>query len=217
MTQVLDFGEVRLLDMMGSDKAVADGARISTASVATSPEQDKALIDYLYTHGHMTPFEMVELKFYVKAPIFVAREWFRYRSGHFNEASLRYREAPTEFYTPKTFRRQARKNRQSSEGEIENSIAAQETWKTVIEAASAAVATLRQLGVARELANRLLPMCVYTEFYWKVDLRNCFHFLDERLAPDAQWEIRQYAAAVDAIVREVLPVVYAVRKENVED
>lgn len=211
---VLDKGFVRLVDVMGSDQAIVQAARVSYGEGTKTVREDAALIDYLMRHRHTSPFEMVEFKFHVKAPLFVARQWFRHRTASVNEISGRYSVLKEEFYEPKAFRRQARRNKQASEGTLLDE-EAMALAKEAEEEAYAAYQALLQKGVAREMARMVLPLSLYTEFYWKQDLHNLFHFLKLRLAPEAQWEIRQYAQAIAEIVKARVPLAWAAFEEHV--
>lgn len=211
---VLDKGFVRLVDQMGSDQAIVQAARVSYGEGTKTVREDRALIDYLMRHRHTSPFEMVEFKFHVKAPLFVARQWFRHRTASVNEVSGRYSVLKGEFYEPEAFRRQAGKNKQGSEGVLldEEALA---LVKEAEKGAYAAYQALLQKGVAREMARMVLPLSLYTEFYWKQDLHNLFHFLKLRLAPEAQREIREYARAIAAILKERVPLAWAAFEEHV--
>jgi len=211
---VLDKGFVRLVDQMGDDRAIVQAARVSYGEGTKTVREDKALIDYLMRHGHTSPFEMVVFKFHVKAPIFVVRQWFRHRTASANEVSGRYSVLKEEFYEPEAWRGQAKRNRQASEGSFEDEEAGL-LLRRVEEEAYRAYRTLLEKGVAREMARMVLPLNLYTEFYWKQDLHNLFHFLRLRLAPEAQWEIRRYAEAIAGIVKERVPLAWAAFEEHV--
>lgn len=207
--QVLDHGEVTLVDFMGSDLSVVQGARISNG--AALPDwrgaPDERLIKFLAENGHMSPFEHAIAKFYVKAPIFVTREWQRHRTFSYNERSGRYKEFEPEFYEPTIWRAQDSKNKQSSIEDPDLSYAgaihavacdnAFKQYKRMIEG-----------GVAREMARMVLPVATYTEFYATGNFRNWMHFLSLRNTPEAQWEIRVYAAAIAEILKEKMPLSY---------
>ena len=210
---VLDKGFVRLVDQMGDDRAIVQAARVSYGEGTKTVREDAALIDYLMRHRHTSPFEMVVFKFHVKAPIFVARQWFRHRTASVNEISGRYSILKEEFYAPEAFRKQAKRNKQASEGALldEEALA---LLRKVEQEAYGAYRALLEKGVAREMARMVLPLNLYTEFYWKQDLHNLFHFLKLRLAPEAQWEIRQYARAIAEIVKERVPLAWAAFEEH---
>ncbi len=211
---VLDKGFVRLVEVMGDDHAIVQAARVSYGEGTKSLREDKALIDYLMRHRHTSPFEMVEFKFHVKAPLFVVRQWFRHRTASVNEISGRYSVLKEEFYEPPAWRRQARRNKQGSEGALLDEEASRLLQETQAQAYAAYQALLEK-GVAREMARMVLPLNLYTEFYWKQDLHNLFHFLKLRLAPEAQWEIRQYAKAMAEIVRARVPLAWASFEEHI--
>ncbi|GGN01760.1 flavin-dependent thymidylate synthase [Thermus composti] len=211
---VLDKGFVRLVDQMGDDRAIVQAARVSYGEGTKTVREDAALIDYLMRHRHTSPFEMVVFKFHVKAPLFVARQWFRHRTASVNEVSGRYSVLKEEFYEPETFRRQAKGNKQASEGAFHDEEALA-LLKGVEEEAYRAYQALLERGVAREMARMVLPLNLYTEFYWKQDLHNLFHFLKLRLAPEAQWEIRAYAKAIAEILKERVPLAWQAFEEHV--
>ncbi len=213
--KVLDKGFVRLVEAMGGDHSIVQAARVSYGEGTKTVREDRALIDYLMRHRHTSPFEMVVFKFHVKAPIFVARQWFRHRTASVNEISGRYSILKEEFYEPASWRKQARKNKQASEGEVEEGEELTALLKRVEEEAYGAYRALLEKGVAREMARMVLPLNLYTEFYWKQDLHNLFHFLALRLAPEAQLEIREYAKAIAEIVKAHVPMAYAAFEEHV--
>ncbi|MER3451049.1 MAG: thymidylate synthase (FAD) [Thermus sp.] len=211
---VLDKGFVRLVDQMGGDQAIVQAARVSYGEGTKTYREDKALIDYLMRNRHTSPFEMVEFKFHVKAPLFVVRQWFRHRTASVNEISGRYSILKEEFYEPKAWRRQAKENKQGSEGGFQD----EEAVSLLREAQGTAYRTYQALlekGVAREMARFTLPLNLYTEFYWKQDLHNLFHFLKLRLDPHAQWEIREYARAIAEIVKAHVPLAWESFEEHV--
>lgn len=212
--RVLDKGFVRLVDLMGDDSSVVQAARVSYGEGTKSYREDRALIDYLMRHRHTSPFEMVEFKFHVKAPLFVVRQWFRHRTASVNEISGRYSVLKEEFYEPALFRRQAKENKQGSEGGFRD----EEALTLLREANRVAYRTYQALlekGVAREMARFTLPLNLYTEFYWKQDLHNLFHFLKLRLDGSAQWEIRAYAQAIAEIVKAKLPICWESFEEHI--
>lgn len=213
--RVLDYGEVELVSANASDLSVVAAARVSHgveyANASKGPQSDERLIRYLMEHDHGTPFEHNLFTFYVKAPIFVVREWHRHRVGwSYNEVSGRYTELPEEYYVPVRIRVAAPKNRQGSvplpeadwllEGLASYEITSQSM------AAHATYRRLLEAGVARELARLVLPLNTYTAFYATCNARSLMHFLRLRQAEDAQWEIRQYADAMAAIFAETMPI-----------
>jgi len=211
---VLDQGFVRLVEMMGSDAAIVRAARVSYGEGTKTVREDAALIDYLMRHRHTSPFEMVEFVFHVRAPIFVARQWFRHRTASYNEVSGRYSVLEERFYRPAAWRSQDEANKQGSKGAYEDP-EADRLLEEAYKKAYAAYQRLLEKGVAREEARIVLPLGLYTEFYFKQDLHNLFHFLKLRLAEDAQFEIREYAKAIAAIVKERVPLAWAAFEEHV--
>ena len=215
---VLDRGFVRLVDYMGGDASIVQAARVSYGAGTKSVREDRNLINYLMRHRHTTPFEMVELKFHVKLPIFVARQWIRHRTANVNEQSLRYSVMPDEFYVPaeETIGFQSKRNRQGRESEeVPPELRARVV--TVLRDATERLypeyERLIEDGIARELARICLPVSAYTEWYWKIDLHNLFHFLSLRADPHAQYEIRAYADALITCTRAVAPMAYAAFEE----
>lgn len=207
--EVLDLGYIELLDTMGDDKTIADSARVSYASAKTRSE-DAKLIDHLVRNRHTSPLEMVEFRFEVKAPLFVARQWFRHRTANFNEISGRYSEMQAEFYIPDgdDIRGQGvGKNKQVGDGSLLREV--QDYARDVIRKSSEAsylnYAFLLAGGVCREQARMVLPLNLYTRFIYKTDLHNLLHFLKLRLAPDAQEEFRVYARAILAMIEPKVP------------
>jgi thymidylate synthase (FAD) len=204
--KVLDKGFVRLVDFMGGDQGVVDAARVSYGGVSKGAEADKKLIAYLLTHDHGTPFEHSVFKFHVKAPIFVARQWFRHRMASYNEVSFRYTEVKDSFYMPARWRGQDKKNKQGSTAAAElNQPALHELFKAHVDRALAAYKEMIGLGVAREMARMVLPVNLYTEFYWTVNARSLMNFVSLRADVHAQWEIQQYGEALARAFREEMP------------
>lgn len=209
----LDKGFLRLVDTMGGDEAIVQAARVSYGKGTRKISQDRGLIRYLMRHRHTTPFEMVELKFHAKMPIFVARQWVRHRTANINEYSLRYSEARDEFYIPDRdhIHFQSRVNKQGRElTEVPAELADRviRYFREISERSFALYSELNQAGIARELARAVLPVNLYTEWYWKNDLHNIFHFLKLRMDPHAQYEIRQYAKAMAVLVEKVAPIAF---------
>lgn len=194
---VLDHGVVRLVDHMGDDRRIVDAARVSYQKGTKATSDDRGLIRYLLRNRHTTPFEKVRFEFHVKLPIFIARQWMRHRMGSFNEISARYSEAEDCFYTPRQMRKQSKSNRQGSSGETID-VDIEGTYSSAYEEYTA----LLEQGVAREQARTVLPVGIYTEFYWTVDLWNLMHFLSLRLDGHAQQEIQDYGRAILSLVRE---------------
>ena len=211
--KVLDHGFVRLVDYMGGDAAIVQAARVSYGEGTKKVSEDRALIRYLMRRRHTSPFEMVEFKFHIKLPIFVARQWIRHRTANVNEYSGRYSVMKEEFYIPeaKDIRFQSTVNKQSrSEEEVPDELKRRfiDFLKRTHAASYEEYERLIDEGLARELARIGLPLSLYTEWYWKIDLHNLFHFLRLRLDPHAQLEIRQYAHVMADMVKVVCPMAY---------
>lgn len=211
---VLDRGFVRLIDYMGGDASIVQAARVSYGVGTKTVREDRNLINYLMRHRHTTPFEMVELKFHVKLPIFVARQWIRHRTANVNEQSLRYSVMPDEFYIPApgSIGFQSRSNRQGRAvedvpDELRQRIV--DLLRGAVDASYPVYQELLEAGIAREIARMCLPVSAYTQWYWKIDLHNLFHFLSLRGDPHAQSEIRAYAGALADCAKAVAPLAYA--------
>lgn len=209
----LDHGFVRLVDYMGDDAAIVQAARVSYGNGTKTVHEDRGLIRYLLRHKHTTPFEMVEFKFHIKLPIFIARQWIRHRTANVNEYSGRYSEMTDEFYLPEKeqLRTQSTVNKQGRSDEaIENDMALSMIGK--MEATQTNLYSeykdMLDNGLARELARINLPLSNYTEWYWKIDLHNLFHFLKLRIDPHAQYEIRVFGEAMAEIVKQIVPVAW---------
>jgi thymidylate synthase (FAD) len=209
---VLDHGFVALLDYMGSDAAVEQAARVSYGAGTRKVSETRGLIRYLRRHRHTTPSEMVELKFHCAMPMFVARQWIRHRTASVNELSARYSLMPLLFYTPKPehFEFQSRSNKQGREGGVAPEVyrEAVERWERLRASAGETYGWLLEQDVAREIARIDLPVSTYTQWYWKIDLHNLLHFLSLRVDPRAQWEIREFARVIAAMVKRVAPLSY---------
>ena len=203
----LDKGFVRLVDSMGGDDAIVQSARVSYGKGTSKVSQDRGLIRYLMRHRHTTPFEMVEFKFHCKMPIFVARQWVRHRTANINEYSLRYSEARDEFYypDPDNIEFQSALNKQGRMGEVDSELKqkVQRYFKEISERSFEIYSELNEAGVARELARAVLPVNLYTEWYWKNDLHNLLHFIGLRSDGHAQYEIRVFSDAMASFVKEV--------------
>lgn len=217
---VLDKGFVRLVDYMGGDQRIVQAARVSYGEGTKSYREDRGLINYLMKNWHTSPFEQVILTFHTKMPIFVARQWVRHRTARLNEISGRYSVMRDEFYVPapEQVKLQSESNKQARSEEA----VAPEVAQAVIEELTADQATLYQhyeemigKGVARELARTNLPLNLYTEWYWQIDLHNLFHFLHLRMDSHAQYEIRVYADAMAECARAVAPLAYEAFEEHV--
>jgi thymidylate synthase (FAD) len=192
-----------------ADSAIVQSARVSYGQGTKMVSEDRGLVRYLMRHRHSTPFEMVEFKFHIAMPIFIARQWIRHRTANVNEYSARYSIMPDRFYRPdiENVRKQSKSNRQGGEGPIDAGTA--EEFLKLLEGAEANYAKyldLTERGVARELARAVLPVSVYTEWYWKCDLHNIFHFLSLRMDPHAQIEIQDYAKAMYELIKPIVPV-----------
>ncbi|MBI1173248.1 FAD-dependent thymidylate synthase [bacterium] len=219
---VLDHGLVRVIDYMGDDGAIVQAARVSYGAGTRHVSNDEGLIRYLMRHWHSTPFEMCEIKLHVKLPVFVARQWIRHRTANVNEYSARYSILDREFYIPEPahLAAQSTVNNQGRGAVLEGAEAARVLDLLKRDAATAYdhyEAMLSetqpdgtpQQGLARELARMNLPMNIYTQWYWKVDLHNLFHFLRLRADAHAQYEIRVYAEEICRLVKDWVPLAYA--------
>lgn len=205
----LDKGFVRLVDSMGGDDAIVQSARVSYGKGTSKVSQDRGLIRYLMRHRHTTPFEMVEFKFHCKMPIFVARQWVRHRTANINEYSLRYSEARDEFYLPESdnIEFQSSINKQGRMGMVDEELKkkVQSYFKEISDRSFEIYCELNEAGVARELARAILPVNLYTEWYWKNDLHNLLHFIGLRSDGHAQYEIRVFSDAMASFVKKVAP------------
>lgn len=221
---ILDHGFVRVIDYMGDDSAIVQAARVSYGKGTKSKNNDRGLIRYLMRHRHTTPFEMCEVKLHVKMPIFVARQWVRHRTANINEYSARYSILDKEFYLPdpSQLAEQSNSNKQGREKLLSSEQAAA-VLDILRRDASACYDTYSGLinddgtgervdpgapQVARELARINLGMGYYTQWYWKIDLHNLFHFLSLRAHSHAQYEIRVYADAIAEMVKDWVPFAY---------
>ena len=213
---VLDHGFVRVIDYMGDDSAICQAARVSYGRGTKAVTNDEGLIRYLMRHWHSTPFEMCEIKLHVKLPVFVARQWIRHRTANVNEYSARYSILDREFYipAPEHVNAQSVVNNQGRGQVLEGEEAARVL--EILKADSnrcydnyeAMISDEGQNGLARELARMNLPANIYTQWYWKVDLHNLFHFLRLRADAHAQYEIRVYADQICKIVADWVPAAY---------
>lgn len=213
---VLDHGFIRVIDYMGDDSAIVQAARVSYGAGTKHVQNDEGLIRYLMRHWHSTPFEMCEIKLHVKLPVFVARQWIRHRTANVNEYSARYSILDREFYipAPDQLAAQSTVNNQGRGEVLTGEEAARVLAMLKSDAAQmydhyeAMLSQDGQQGLARELARMNLPMNIYTQWYWKVDLHNLFHFLRLRADAHAQYEIRVYAEAIAACVRDWVPLAF---------
>ena len=209
----LDKGFVRLIDVMGDDAAIVQAARVSYGSGTKKVHEDRGLIRYLMRHLHTTPFEMVEFKFHVKLPIFVARQWIRHRTANVNEYSGRYSEMKDEFYVPEPdqVRAQSAMNKQGRADTAFDADQAEKIRTSMQQTQDMLYGQYQELlstDLAREIARINLPVSNYTEWYWKTDLHNLFHFLRLRIDPHAQYEIRVFGEAMAEIVKAAVPLAY---------
>jgi thymidylate synthase (FAD) len=221
---VLDHGFIRVIDYMGDDAAVVQAARVSYGAGTKKVREDAGLINYLMRHRHTSPFEMCELKIHVKMPIFVARQFLRHRVASANEVSGRYSILDREFYmpVPQKLAAQAKSNRQGR-GDLLNetesarvleilradAASAYTHYEEMLNEIDGEVVDPERQGLARELARMNLPVSLYTQLYWKMDLHNLLHFLNLRADAHAQYEIRVYAEALIDVVKQWVPLTYA--------
>jgi thymidylate synthase (FAD) len=216
--KVHDHGLVALIDVMprfapvgkSADYAIVQAARVSYGEGTKQINEDRGLIRYLARHRHTTPFEMVEFKFHHVMPIFIARQWIRHRTANVNEYSARYSIVRDRFYHPtiESVRKQSMTNRQGGDETMDDPQTAQQflDYLDKVEATYADYQQLLEKGVSRELARIGLPLSVYTEWYWKIDLHNLFHFLSLRMDAHAQQEIRDYATAMFKLIQPIVPI-----------
>jgi len=228
--KILDKGIVKLIDHMGSDASICSAARISYSANKSKPtSSDRDLIRFLMRHHHSTPFEQATVHFYIKAPIFVLRQWHRSRTQSFNEISLRYSESSNEFYVPSPDKvtKQNPTNKQGGTDEVlpfkfwgeggyhENILGKEDNpivltnWPDALEEEQEQCADnydyYISTGMRRELARQNLPVSLYSEMVVTVNLRNLYHFINLRISEGAQYEIREYAKALLQIVKELFP------------
>jgi len=221
---ILDHGFVRVVDYMGDDSSIVQAARVSYGKGTKKVSTDSGLIKYLMRHWHSTPFEMCEIKYHVKLPIFIARQWIRHRTANVNEYSARYSILDKEFYLPskENLAAQSQSNRQGRGDVIEGGQAkkvlellkgdAEQTYnnyETMLnERYDGSVINEGEAGLARELARMNLTLNTYTQWYWKTDLLNLMNFLRLRADSHAQYEIRAYADAMLDTVKKWVPITY---------
>jgi thymidylate synthase (FAD) len=228
---VLDHGFIRVVDYMGDDGAVVQAARVSYGKGTRRVQEDRGLINYLMRHRHTTPFEMCEIKYHVKLPIFVARQWIRHRTANVNEYSARYSILDREFYVPEPehLAAQSRSNRQGRGAVLEGDEAAR-VLQILSEDAERSYAHYIEMlnepeeggeeadparkGLARELARMNLTLATYTQWYWKIDLHNLLHFLSLRADAHAQYEIRAYAEAMLETLDRWMPLTFEAFTEH---
>lgn len=222
--KVLDHGFVRVIDYMGDDSAVVQAARVSYGKGTKKVNEDKGLINYLMRHRHSTPFEMCEMKFHIKLPIFIARQWIRHRTANVNEYSARYSILDKEFYIPSSdnLAAQSASNRQGR-GNVLTGKEAERVLHLLKEDSEQCYAHYEEMlnedsagnklsgdksGLARELARMNLTLNYYTQWYWKIDLHNLLHFLSLRADGHAQFEIREYANTMLDVVKKWVPITF---------
>ena len=221
---VLDHGFIRVVDYMGDDTSIVQSARVSYGKGTKKVSTDSGLIKYLMRHWHSTPFEMCEIKYHVKLPIFIARQWIRHRTANVNEYSARYSILDKEFYLPepKHLAAQSKSNRQGRGDIIEGDQAkqvlellkndAENTYNDyemmLNERYDGTIIDEKKVGLARELARMNLTLNTYTQWYWKIDLLNLMNFLRLRADDHAQYEIRAYADAMLETVKKWVPITY---------
>lgn len=209
---VLDHGFIRIIDYMGDDHAIDSAARMSYGEGTKRKNEAQGLINYLMKHHHTSPFEMCEIKLHVKLPIFVARQWLRHRMANVNEYSARYSIMEREFYIPASehIQPQSNTNKQGRDGAFDEatSLNLREWLQDHSENSYNLYENLCADDLARETARMVLPTNIYTQFYWKIDLHNLFHFLMLRADPHAQKEIRDYAELLEWIVMGWVPMAW---------
>ncbi|HKP54766.1 MAG TPA: FAD-dependent thymidylate synthase [Chloroflexia bacterium] len=211
-------GFVRLVDYMGSDQSIVQAARVSYGGGTKSVREDRGLIRYLMRHDHTTPFEMIVLKFHIKAPIFVVRQWLRHRTASVNEESARYSIVREEFHDPpiSDVGFQSKDNKQGRSQEPVPQEIVERFLRFLKEDRDTAYAHYEQFlndNIARELARTVLPLSTYTQFYWQMNLHNLFHFLRLRMDPHAQKEIRDLASQVAVCAKAVAPIAWEAFEE----
>lgn len=208
---------IDLIRVSGSDIDIVNAARVSYGKFITEiTEKDTALIKFLLTHEHTSPFEHNQLSFRIKAPIFVVRQWMRHRMNSYNEISYRYVKAPLEFYIPPYFRYQDLKNKQASVGAFKDS-ELEEQYKAIIKASVKTYESLLENGVCRELARGVLPLCTYTQFIFTTNLHSLMHFMRLRLHAGAQHEIRMFAQGLLHLAKPHFPIALKVWQEKYKD
>lgn len=207
----LDKGFVRLVDSMGDDSSIVQAARVSYGKGTKKVSEDEGLIRYLLRNKHTTPFEMVQFKFHIKAPIFVFRQWHRHRMWSYNEYSGRYSEMKDEFYVP-DYKKITKQNPNNKQGGTDEWILSKRCYSDVFEEEQKEARKNYEhhlaTGMRKELARINLPLAQYSEMYACVDLHNLFHFLRLRMDSHAQYEIRVYGDAIGEIVKSKVPVAW---------
>jgi len=221
---ILDHGFIRVIDYMGTDQSIVQAARVSYGEGTKKLREDRGLIRYLLSHWHTTPFEMCEIKFHIKLPIFVARQWIRHRTANVNEYSARYSVLDKEFYVPELDQlgSQSTTNKQGRSNTLDKKFALQaqnlikknsnqlyEDYQNLLNGKLLSHDEyVEGEGLARELARTTLPLNYYTQWYWKIDLHNLMHFLRLRADSHAQYEIQIYAEKMIEILKKWVPLTY---------
>jgi thymidylate synthase (FAD) len=211
-------GFVRLVDYMGSDQSIVQAARVSYGGGTKSVREDRGLIRYLLRHDHTTPFEMVVLKFHIKAPVFVVRQWLRHRTASVNEESARYSIMREEFHEP-SWEDVGFQSKDNKQGRSTDAVPSEIVERFLAflkenrETAYTQYESFLEDNVARELARIVLPLSVYTQFYWQMNLHNLMHFLRLRMDPHAQKEIRDFANQVAVCAKAVAPIAWEAFEE----
>lgn len=229
---LLDHGFIRVVDYMGDDSSIVQAARVSYGRGTKKSLQDKGLINYLLRHRHTTPFEMCDIKFHIKLPIFVARQWIRHRTASVNEYSARYSILGKEFYLPEkaNLSPQSKQNKQGRSADMVPDEVAGKVLDTLKQDAINAydhyiemmneddqgnIIDENNVGITRELARMNLTLNYYTEWYWKINLHNLMHFVALRADSHAQYEIRVYADAMLDIIKAWVPYTYEALENHV--
>ena len=210
--KILDHGFIRVIDYMGNDNAIVQAARVSYGAGTKQVREDAGLINYLLRNSHTTPFEMCEIKFHIKAPYFVARQWIRHRTANVNEYSARYSIVDQDYYLPNqdeiSFQSSNNKQGRGEQVDEDFSDSVREIIKNTSDQQYEHYNKMLESGLAREVARIILPLNYYTEFYWKIDLHNLMHFLRLRADSHAQYEIRLYALQMIEILKLWVPHTY---------
>ena len=216
---VLDHGFVRVIDYMGNDASIVQAARVSYGKGTKKTSEDRGLINYLMRHRHTTPFEMCEIKYHIKLPIFIARQWIRHRTANVNEYSARYSILDNEFYVPEAHHVAAQSSiNHQGRGDLLTPEQSQYVLDLIKRESMSSYEGYIDLlneegdpnrpGLARELARMNLTVNFYTQWYWKIDLHNLFHFLSLRADSHAQFEIQEYARVMLETVKQWVPFAY---------
>lgn len=214
-------GFVGVVDAMGTDESIVRAARVSYGEGTKKVQDDRNLIRYLMRHRHTTPFEMCEVVFHLKMPIFIARQWVRHRTASINEYSARYSVMTDEFYVPESeyLKKQSKTNNQGSDGDISQNLRdiIKVKLKNIFDSTYKEYDDFLTLDLSRELSRMVLPVSNYTEMYWKMNLHNLFHFLKLRTDSHAQQEIQDYANAVLELAKPYFPIAFEAWEDYVKD